>query len=259
MGILFAFSSLPALKYGEKPGVSFKEFYGILDLNLGTKDKERLVSFRRMIDVKNILSFQTGVKFDGKGNFLEAGLRLALTNSEYLPEYILDFVEDRSDEESLVRDFPQLYAVFFEREISKGGILAEFLSFERDLNLLLMAYNAKRTGIDIESFLQYEDPDSPLVALVAMQAKSSGSFIFPYEYAILEDRLQQAGSDPMKQYEAVSSFRYNFYNSFVEESSGSFRALCAYMMNLWMLEERASLDDKIGREILTELVESGYE
>ena len=124
MSLLYAYSALPPLDYNQIPPISLSRFYDILDLNLGEKDKESLVSLRRRVDIKNILSFQVGVPFNEKGNFLEAGLALALSNAEYLPEYILNFLEENPDEKDLIKNFPQLYALLF---LKKRLLVEEFL------------------------------------------------------------------------------------------------------------------------------------
>jgi len=256
MGVLFASASLPDLTFNSKPPVSVRSFYELLKLNLTKSQRSSLKSIRRIIDIKNILSFQTGIAFDFKGNFLETGLRLALSNCEFLPDYIFDYLDQHPEEEDLIKDFPKLYAEFFEKEIAKGGITSEFLKFEKDLNLLLFGFNAKKHNLEVESYLQYEDLTDPIVSQVVLQLKGSGPFIFPFEYKVLEEKVLASGADPMKQYLAISSYRFNFYKEIVDNSNGSFKSICAYMMCLWILQDKALLDENKGREILTELVES---
>lgn len=196
------------------------------------------------------------MSFDPKGNYPESTLRMALSNAEYLPEYVLDYLDENTTEESLVTNFPKLYAEFFDREIAKGGMTAKFLKFERNMNLIEFGINAKKANMNIESYLQYEDITDPLVSHVIAQCKSTGPFIFPYEYKVLEEKVLSSGADPMKQYNAVSSYRFNFYREIVEVKQGSFAMLQAYMMCLWILEEKAALNEEEGRKILTELVEN---
>ncbi|MCH9621573.1 MAG: hypothetical protein S4CHLAM20_09970 [Chlamydiia bacterium] len=258
MSVIYTSASLPILSFNSAPPISLKSFYDLLQLNLGKSAKEKIKSIRRVIDVKNILSFQTGIGFDVKGNFLESGLRLALSNCEYLPDYIFEFLDQYVDEVEMIKNFPRLYAMFFEEEIAKGGIIAEFLTFEKNVNLLLFGFNAKKHSFDVESYLQYEDLTDPIVTQVALQCKNSGPFIFPFEYKLLEEKILDSGADPMKQYLAVASYRFNFYKEIVDNSSGSFRSICAYMMCLWILDEKSSLDEIKGRKILTELVESDH-
>lgn len=259
MSLLYAYSALPPLSFHQILPISLARFYDILDLNLGKKHKEGLTSLRGLIDVKNILSFQTGVPFSQKGNFLEAGLSLALSNAEYLPEYILSFLEDHREEKDLIKNFPKLYATFFREEISRGGVPAEFLTFEKNLNLVLLGYIGKKRGVDVESYLKHEDLADPLVVHIILQSKNTGPFLFPYEYSDLGDAIEACGADPMKQYTAINLYKFRFYKEIVNSDSGSFRSICAYMMCLWILEDKARLDEKKGREILTELVESEYE
>ncbi|MCH9617329.1 MAG: hypothetical protein SP4CHLAM5_07460 [Chlamydiia bacterium] len=259
MSLLYAYSALPPLNFNQIPPISLNRFYDILDLNLGKKEKANLVSLRSLIDVKNILSFQTGVGFNAKGNFLEAGLALALSNAEYLPEYILNFLEENPDEKDLIKNFPQLYATFFREEIAHGGISAEFLTFEKNLNLILLGYIGKKQGVDVESYLKYEDLGDPLISQIILQSKNTGPYLFPYEYADLGESIEATGADPMKQYIAIHLYRFKHYKEIIDNQGGSFRSICAYMMCLWILEEKAFLDEKKGRKILTELVESEYE
>jgi hypothetical protein len=259
MGVLFAAASLPPLSFNQTPPISVKSFYEMLELNLSSKHRNTIDSLRRIIDVKNILSFQTGVLFDKKGNFLESGLRLALTNSEYFPDYMLNFLEKYPEESDLLQNFPKLYAMFFFEEIAKGGMAAEFLTFEKNLNLVLFGYNGKRRGVDVLSYLVNEDASDPLVTYIAMQAKNTSGFIFPYKYKPLEKSILDAGADPMKQYFSITKYRFSYYQHILNCNNVSFKGICAYMMCLWILDELSSFCEEKGREVLKELVESEYE
>ncbi len=259
MGVLFAAASLPPLSFSQPLPITLRSFYELLELNLSSKQRDALDSLRRIIDVKNILSFQTGVVFDKRGNFLESGLRLALTNSEYLPDYILNFLEKYPEEVDLIKNFQKLYATFFSEEIAKGGMTAEFLTFERNLNLVLFGYNGKKRGVDVLSYLVHEDPSNPLVTYIAMQSKNTSGFIFPYKYKALEKSILDAGADPMKQYLSITKYRFSYYQHILNCNNVSFKGICAYMMCLWILDERTSFCEEKGREVLKELVESEYE
>ncbi len=259
MSLLFAYSSLPPPDFHSPSPITLEKFYELLDLSLTESMMKKLASLRQLIDIKNIFSFETGVMFDPKGNFQESGLRQCLLNNEDLPNYILDFLEQHSGKEDLVKHFPQLYTMFFREEITRGGVAGEFLTFERNLILILFGFTGKRLGIDIEKYLQYEDLTDPLVTYVLLQKKSTGPFIFPYEYKDLEDRINQTGADPMKQYISIAAYRFNHYKAIFEDNACSFKAICAYMMCLWVLDEKAAMDEKLGRKVLIEIVESENE
>lgn len=259
MSLLFAYSSLPPPDFHSSTSITLEKFYELLDLSLTDGMKAKLASIRRLIDVKNILSFQTGVMFDSKGNFHESNLRLSLLNNEDLPEYILDFLEEHKENSDVVKHFPELYSMFFKEEIAKGGVAGEFLTFEKNLILILFGFTGKRLALDIEKYLQYEDLTNPLVIHLLLQKKNSGPFIFPYEYKDLEDRINQTGADPMKQYLSIAIYRFNYYKAIFEEDPCSFRSVCAYMMCLWLLDEKEELNEKLGRKVLIEIVESENE
>ena len=256
MGLLYLYSSLTDIKFSSINKISVQDFYKLLDLNCTKDDKDQISSLRRKIDVKNILSIYSGVSFDPKGNFIESGLRVALSNLEYLPDYVFDFLEEHPDDEELKKHFPKLYADFFANEIARGSLCSEFLLFEKHLNLLLFGLNCKKKNIKIESFLQYEDLSDPVVEYVLLQSKNSGPFIFPYEYKDLEKKINDAGVDPMNQYNAIASYKFDYYKAIVDDNKKLLRSICAYMMCLWIIEEKTSLNEKVGREVLKELVES---
>ena len=259
MGLLYLYSSLPDIKLNSINKISIEGFYKLLDLNCTQNDKDQISSLRRRVDIKNILSIYSGLSFDPKGNFIESGLRVALSNLEYLPDYIFDFLETHPDDHELKKGFPQLYVNFYANEIARGSLCSEFLLFEKNLNLLLFGLNCKKKNIKIESFLQYEDLADPLVEHVLLQSKNSGPFIFPYEYKELEKKINDAGVDPMKQYNAIASYKFDYYKDIVEDNKKLLRSICAYMMCIWIVEERTSLNEKVGREVLKELVESDDE
>jgi hypothetical protein len=257
MSLLFAYSCLPHLNLKLEPPISLRAFYEILDANLSKVDREKLNCIRRIVDIKNILSFQTGLPFDVKGNFSEANLRFALTNLEYLPDYIFDFLSENKTLAELEKNFPKLYALFFSKEIAKGGVGAEFLTFERDLNLILFGFYAKKNRINLEPFLEWEDHTNPLVEHLILQSKNSGAYIFPFEYKNLEEKILGAEADPMKQYKVINAYRFHHYMEIFETDPFSFRSICAYMMCVWILKDRSLLQEKKGREVLKEIVENG--
>ncbi len=259
MSLFFAYSSLPPPDFTHSSRMSLKSFYELVELTLTTDQKKKLASLSTLIDIKNIFSLEMGISFDPKGNFSEAILRLCLQNSEDLPVYILEFLEENKEKEDRIKHFPKLYTMFFKEEISKGGVAGEFLNFERDLNLLLFGFTGKKLAINLEKFLQYEDLSDPLVTQILLQRKNSGTFIFPFEYKDLEEALNQTGADPMKQYLAVSVYRFNFYRTIFENDPCTFRSVCAYMMCLWIQDEKASMDEKLGRKVLIEIVENENE
>ena len=259
MSLLFAYSSLPPLDFSGSSTLSIKTFYELVEATLTEKGKEALSSLKRIIDIKNIFSLQTGVLFDPKGNLLEQQLRLSIAELEHLPPYILDFLEENKEPKALLENIPKLYTLFYKEEISKGGVIKKFLTFERDIQLLLFGCAGKQLGIDLEKFLNYEDLTDPIVSHLFLQKKSSSPFIFPYEYKALEEKLLKSGANPMKQYLSVATYRFDFYKGLFEENMCTFEGICAYMMCLWILEEKKMLDEKQGRKVLIELVEGENE
>ncbi|MGD9685314.1 MAG: DUF2764 family protein, partial [Candidatus Obscuribacterales bacterium] len=157
----FVQPALPALQLGVVPEISFHDLMDLLYDNLAPEDFKQVQTICRWIDVQNIAALALGKPLDIRGNLSSVTLPEAIAEQAGLPDYILD-VTGKYEGEELLRHHGEIAARFFQVEIGRAeGFLKEYLEFERQWRLILLALRAK--GRDVRQELQYEDPSDRLV------------------------------------------------------------------------------------------------
>lgn len=255
MGLLYAYSCLPPFKFQDRLPISSRSLYQIFSLNLSANQYKQIEALRRIIDIKNLLTKKLYDRFDEKGNFSLQEFKDKFAK-EKMKQYMLDFLQECKDDQDLISKYPKLYADFFEEESKESVLVAKVLKFEKEVNVLLFCLQAKKNKISIDDFLGYMDLSDPLIEYAVIQSKGEGPFHFPYEYKNLEALILDSGMDPMKQYDAVNEFKFRFYDELALDTQDLFTKICAYMMQVWINEDKSQLDEASGRELLTKLLEN---
>lgn len=256
MGRFFVMGSLPILDFGSKPDISVSAFSDLLKANLTGGDEADFIEFERWIDLNNMNRLIWGKKFNPNGMLSEETMQDFITEGAGFPQYVYEFLSLFTSDAARKENFPWLIARYFQ-EASKvvSAKLRPFLQFEHELRVLLTAYRAKRMGRDIGRELQFEDQNDPIVASAIAQKDTQGNFTFPYQYVDLEKLLHDAGQNPLKQYEMMARYRFDYYLNFVDVEQFSIVGIVAYMMRLWILEEYFNLREDQGNKVLDNLME----
>lgn len=256
---LFVFGSLPPLEFGSKPDITSWQLRELFEDNLSQSALKQIHILQFWIDLANIQAvlYKTDA-FDTRSVFSKELLSSFMKESEGLPAYVYDFFSEFTTDEERRRNFASLIAAYFREERKKAkGFVRKFLDFEHAVRVLITGFRAKRLGRDVVRELQFEDPIDPYVETVLMQKNSSGSFVFPLEFAELETKLEDAGRDPTLQYEALMQFRFDYYSEHIHSHPLEISSLAANMMRLWILEDYFALKVDEGEVILTRAVERG--
>lgn len=257
MSRFFVVGSLPVIDFGSKPDITVLAFSELVKDNLKGSDQKDFQEFQNWIDLNNLNHLISGKKFDAKGFLSEETMQLFISEGVGFSDYVYEFLDLFTTDQSRKENFPWLIARYFKE--SKDAVsrdLKPFLQFEHDWRVLVTAYRAKKVKRDIGKELQFEDSNDPIVAMAIAQKDSQGKFTFPYEYRDLERLLEEAGSNPMRQYEVMAKYRFDYYLGFVDDHQFSIVGIIAYMMRLWILEEFFDLRDDKGNKILDNLMES---
>lgn len=256
MGRFFIMGSLPTLDFGSKPDISVSEFLELLRANLTGGDEADFVEFERWIDLNNMNRLFWGKKLNPNGLLSEEAIQDFITQGVGFPDYVYEFLSLYTTDAGRKEHFPWLIARYFEEAKKNVSVkLQPLLQFEHELMVVLTAYRAKRLGRDIGRELQFEDAKDPIVASAIAQKDTQGKFSFPYEYMELEQLLNDAGEDPMKQCEMMARYRFDYYLNFVDSEQFSIVGIIAYMMRLWILEEHFNLREDQGNKVLDNLME----
>jgi hypothetical protein len=255
----FLVTSLPELRIGFKPDISFEDLTNRLKINLTPKDYEKTVVLRRFIDLDNIRSLLLEEPIDLKGNLNEKELDEVLLIRDGLPSYVFDFLARYDTVLERIQHFSELLVTFFAEEIPKQeGFLKKYLSFEKDWRLVMIGLRSKRMRGDVAKELQFEDFDDPLVAQILAQ-KDAEHYEPPAEYVELKELFESCGSDPLQQAKAFAEYRFRKIGELAEDSLFSIDRILAYMAQLMIVEYWNELDEKKGKMILDTFKEQSHE
>ncbi|HSX03276.1 MAG TPA: DUF2764 family protein [Rhabdochlamydiaceae bacterium] len=246
----FIAASLPELKLGEKPEISFEELVYRLSLNLSKDDLEKTVVLRRYIDILNIRALLLEEPLDSRGNLNEKELDEALLLESFFPPYVFDYLNQYEDKKDQIRNFSSLLIHYFSEEVKgQEGFLKKYLIFEREWRLVVAALRAKKLKWDITRELQFEDFTEPVVADILAQ-KDVEQYEPPAEFQDLKELIHACGDDPWALFKAISEYRFQK----IEEMSGyplfSMDWILGYMARLILVEQWVELDEEKGKNIL---------
>lgn len=245
----FLATAVPPVQFGMQPEMDFEELQWLMQLNLSKEDAAKVEVVRRYYDIQNIRAFWKGDKLDPHGSLNEVDLEESLLEEENLPDYVFDFMRRYDSSENRLEHFPELIAAFFREEsVHATGLLKEYLTFERDLRLVLTGYRAKQLGRDLAQELQYEDPDEDLVAQILAQKDAKG-FVFPNGFQDLQQLLETHMNDPLGMHKALSEYRIKKLESFAGVELFSVDRILGYMLRLILAEKWIGLDKKVGLEV----------
>ncbi len=225
----FTQTALPALKLGEVPEISFHDLMNLLYDNLTKEDWDQVQVICRWIDVQNIASLCLGRPLDIRGNLTAVTLPEAIAEQAGLPDYVLE-VTGRYEGEELLHHHGEIVAHFFQAEIEKArGFLRQYLQFEREWRLVLLAFRARLEGRDLALELQYEDPGDELVHHI-VAGRDMKTFEPPDEYLELVPLFKKWAEDPMALYQALAEYRWRQVDGMLEGDVFLLRNLLGYVV-----------------------------
>lgn len=246
----FLAPSLPPLKIGEKPEITFEELKLRLDINLTKEDRKKAEVFFRFVDLNNIRSLMLEEQIDPRGNLDEKQLDEALLIHNVLPDYVFDFLDRYDSVFDRLHYFWGLLTAYFNEETPKQkGFLRDYLNFERGWRLVLAALRAKQLNRDMTQELQFEDFSDVIVAQILAQ-KDAKTYDPPVEYTELKEIMESTGRDPWQKYKAFTEWRFKKIEELVDAPLFSMDWILSYMAQLIIVEDWYAIDAQRGKIIL---------
>jgi hypothetical protein len=251
----FVGTSLPPLKIGEQPDISWDALQRLLKDNLSSRDYEQTRVLRRYFDILNIRAFLKKEPLDAFGNLDKNDLEEALLGKTgFFPSYVMSYLDRHESKEDRIFHFPELIAAFFREEVDDNhGFLKQYLEFERNLRLIITAYRAKQLGRDITKELQFENPDENLIVQLLSQ-KDSKNFEPPAGYEDLKLILDENYSSPLALQKALSEFRFKKMDEMSGFNVFSFDRILAYLASFFITEKWVALDKEQGLQIIENII-----
>ena len=251
----FLATSLPELKLGTPPEISFSELLFLYKQNLNAEDFAKVQQIRLIFDIENIRAFWLQEPLDPRGRFDENSLEEAILTGVGFPNYVSDFLAKHDELKDRLRHFPSLIAQYYREEIAKStGFLKEYFIFERGLRLVLVAFRAKKMDRDILVELQYENTDDALVAQILSQ-KDMKSYDPPEQYELVKPMIEELFKEPAALNKALFEYRFHKIDELVGLQVFTIDALLAYFIKFIMVEKWQEQDREKGIQLIKKIIQ----
>lgn len=251
----FLATSLPELKLGTPPDITFHELLFLYRQNLSLEDFEKIQQLRLIFDIENIRAFWLKEPLDSRGRFDENSLEEALLTGIGFPNYVYDFLAKHDELKDRLRHFPSLIAQYYREEIAKAdGFLKQYLVFERGLRLVLVAFRAKKMDRDILVELQYENTDDALVAQILSQ-KDMKTYDPPEQYEQIKPIFEELSNEPAALNKALFEYRFRKIDELIGLQVFTIDALLAYFVKFIMVEKWQEQDREKGIQLIKKIIQ----
>lgn len=251
----FLASLLPsALTLGSPPDIAFWEFNYLCDQNLSEVDMEKTRAVRRYIDLQNLRPLWQQKELDPHGNYSSKELETHLLLEEGFPEYVFEFLRQHETTQERLDFFPQLLSQFYQEEVNQSThFLKNFLTFERNWRLVMMALRARTFNRDLDWELQFEDQHDEYVSLIVAQ-KDQKDFIPPEGFEELKVIYEEFKFDPLKLHWEVCQWRLTQITTLVEGGTFSVDNILCYLAQLIIVENWLKLNHDQGMTIVDNIM-----
>lgn len=251
----FVGTSLPDLKIGQQPEISFENLQRLLKDNLSGHDYAQTQVLRRYFDILNLRALLKNESLDSFGNLDKMALEETLLgDTSYFPAYVNQFLEQYPDKKDRLYYFPKLVHAFYQEEVEDSrGFLKDYLNFERHLRLLLTAYRAKKLGRDLSKELQFEDVDEEFIVQLLTQ-KDAKHFDVPELFSDLEPVLEANFNSPLDLQKALNEYRFKKLDEMVDMQVFSMDAILAYLAKYILCQKWMAMDKEQGLKIVDTII-----
>lgn len=251
---IFIGTLLPDLKIGEKPDLDFSELMILLKNNLSEEDFAQVEIFRRYYDIMNMRALWRNDPFFPYGNLDRNELEEAVLDQENLPDYVIEFLQTYQSNTERLKHFSSLLAAYFQKEVKDAkGFLKDYLQFERQLRLILVAFRAKELNRDLNLELEFESSEDDLV-IQLLSAKDAKTFEPPPMFNWLRPVFEQHYENPLDLQKNLVEFQFNRIEDMIGFDVFSFDRILAYMAQLIMVEQWLLLDREKGIAIVDNIL-----
>jgi hypothetical protein len=256
----FLTSLLPELAIGHVPALGFEELKNLLMVNLKKEDWKKVEIFLRLIDVENMRKVWTNQAIDPRGNLNRPDLEKAIhefmwSEDEEFEDYIIDFLEKYRTPEERAAAFSFLLGTFLTDKSQLPGFLGAFYDFERKMRIVMLGLRAKKMGKKLESELQYEDSNDPIVAQVLAQ-RDAKSYEPPFEFKELKPIFENFGSSPTELNKELTEYRFHELQEMAAGEMFTLDRILGYMARLLLVEKWLELDVNEGIKVIDKI--EGY-
>ncbi len=251
----FLATLLPPLKVGAPVELNSKELEFLLQQNLTKEDYESVAALNRFIDIENIRAVLKKQPIMPGGTLDQYDLEDSVAFKEGLPQYVLDYLEEGADKQELLDNFARLlHRYFAEESKSKSSFVANYITFEWHLKLVLVAIRAHELGRNLEEELKDEDQEDPFVTELLERSKDK-HFELPAPYQEIKALYDAKKDQPLDLYQTLSEWRFSHIEELIEWEFFSIERILGYVAELKICEEWLQLDKLKGLEIVDQMMD----
>lgn len=234
----FIHSTLPELKIGYLPSISFTELTQLFSDNLSALDLSKVHSLLTIIDLTNVYYYLTGQPLDSRGLWTRWEIEESLMELTRFPNYLISFLTRYTEHVERVQHFSEVYLDYFQAEsVNSSGFVRKYMEFEMNLRLYLATNRAEKfgreyispTSDDENTYDQFED---------------------------LKISLLQVEGSPLEEYQIIQQYRINFFQDICSAKAFGIDGLLAYMMQLLIIEDDNILHEIQGQQTINKLLEA---
>jgi hypothetical protein len=250
----FVITSLPKLLLNQRLDLTFEELIRLFDLNLSKKDFDKIVSFRRFIDILNLKRIWQNKDIDKRGNLNKNELNDHLLLQDLLYDFVFEYMQKYESTENRLKNFSFLTSSFFNKVISESsGFLKKYYSFIRSYRLILTALRCKTLFRDISSELQFENPFDDLTMYLLAQ-KDMDDIIVPQEFEELKKIYLKNKNNVKKMHLALLEYKLNKIDNLMDKNPFTIDEILAYFTKFLIIEDYQNLNLEKGKEKIEQII-----
>ena len=244
MEYYFSAPALPPLQLGVPPDLNLDQLQFLLELNLKPSDFEKVKVLRRYFDLENLRNLWLVKTVDERGNYDKNALEERIITRAGFPEYVFEFFDKYESTAARLSHFSKLIVDYFHEEMASAeGFLLDFLQFEREWRLVLLAMRAKHMGKDLMKELQFEDVNDAFILSILAQ-KDGESYEPPRRFSDLKALFEEYADRPLELHKALSRWRFNHLEEMYGVDTLSIGRILVYLAQLVLCEEWIALESK---------------
>lgn len=256
----FIVSLLPELEIGHVPALGMEELKELLCTNLEPHDRVKCWQLLRQVDVENFRAFWAKEPLDSRGNLKQEQMEEVLNSrcwseTEEFPDYLIDYLDKYPEDADKIAHFQDLLVLYFADEIEKNtDFLREYFAFQREWQLVLVGFRAKKVGKDIAVELQHADSSDPIVAQILAQ-KDAAEYEPPFEYKELRPIFEEHSQSPLELHKALVEYQFHEIVERWGVALFSVDRILNYMARLLLVERWQDLDVQKGIGVIDKIEE----
>ncbi len=244
---------LPELSLDKAPEITVDELDKMLEMNLSSRDAQKLSSLKLLNDLKNLKAFLSNEPIDSNGNFDTTQIEDILLAKVDLPEFAIDFLDKYETNQSRLKHFSELMALFFQWAMEEyNGFLEKYFDLERKIRLSLTALRAKKFGRNFEKEFQFEDLNDPFVAYLLSQ-KDMESIDLEEDFQKLSHIFNEHINNPMKMQKALIEWELDQIYEIKKQYPFEIDEILGYYISLMLIENWNKLKELDNKDVIDQL------